>query len=456
MTSNVFEVDEKIVPPIYRPYLFDETRYLVLYGGRGSAKTSFACRKYVLRCFKNEYFQCAYVRKAAAHIRDSLYSELKKAIIDLSLQEYFRCYDGDYRIVCTNGNQFLPRGVDDPDLTKGLAEISHLLIEEVNQLTQDDFTTLDELLRTAKTKVQTIVLFNPVMETHWLRKYFFHPQDKHAPNPVFGDDLKVIRTTLRNNNYIHRDKYEADLRRNAMGNTNKIRVNIDGDWGMEQNDDPWLYTYDDDKYVKKLTFYPTFPVYLSFDFNKDPMSCTAWQMSPMLGSPHSFIHCIAEFTGVQGLENLCKKIKGRFSNSIIFVTGDANGNSKYHAHVLQYNSSDDSTYEGKNDTNYRIIQRTMGLHENQMHTFSKNMEHSDSRQLCNIVFHHHPNVFIDESCETLRNECQLATVDEKSLKASQLKKDRENYKMDIFDSMRYFMQRYCKKYSDTFLMKPNS
>lgn len=452
----IFQVDDTIVPPVYRPYLFDETRYLVFYGGRGSGKTAFACRKYILRCFKNEYFQCAYVRKAAAHIRDSLYKELKKAIKDLGLQGYFRCYDGDYRIVCTNGNEFIPRGIDNDDLTKGLAEISHLLIEEVNQLTQDDFTTLNELLRTAKTKIQTMILFNPVKETHWLRSYFFHPDDKHAPNPAFGDRIKVVRTTLRDNNFIDRAQYEADLRLSAMGNNNRIRVNIEGDWGIEENEDPWLFAYKDDVHVRKLKFQPSFPVYLSFDFNRDPMSCTAWQKSPAIGTPNSFLHCVAEFTGVQGLDNLCRKIKGRFPGSILYVTGDCNGNSEYHAHVLRYKKGKtiaNGETASKNETNYQIIQRVLGLNKSQMHTFSKNMEHSDSRQLCNIIFHLHPNVFIDTDCTTLRTDCQIATVDDKGIKGSQLKKDRDTYKMDVFDTMRYLMQRYYLEYATLLINK---
>jgi hypothetical protein len=82
-----------------------------------------------------------------------------------------------------------------------------------------------------------------------------------------------------------------------------------------------------------------------------------------------------------------------------------------------------------------------------------NLEHADSRLLCNTVFSTLPNVKISESgCPNLAQQCQRAKVDEKAKKPSILLKDREDHKNDEFDSMRYLFQTYLHKFiKETYL-----
>lgn len=431
-----YEIDPSIVPPVYQDLLLDETRYIVLYGGRGSAKTSFALRKYALRCFKNEYFKCVYVRKAQAHIRDSLYAGLKSAIDDLGLIEYFKFYDSDYRIICCNGNSFIPKGVDDPELTKGVEEVSHLLIEEITELTQEEFTTLNALLRTNKTRLQTMAMFNPIHDTHWIRAYFFDPDDSHKPNPNFGDRLKILRTTYQDNNFIDRAEYLQTLLDNAAGNINSIRVNIEGDWGLPENGNPWLYNFKQE-HIREIPYLPTYPIYLSFDFNKSPVTCSVTQMSPQKGLQSSFLHVIDEFYGEMNLQQLCQNIKSKYPNSIMFVTGDASGNSGHLA--LEELGT-------KNMTFYTLIKRYLGLSERQLHINTKNLSFHDSRILCNTMLYSYPNFYIHPKCRMLIEDCTKATVDDKGQDPNKLKKDRDGYKMDMFDNFRYMLQCYFHDY----------
>lgn len=433
-----YEVDDTIVPPIYRPLLFDETRYLVLYGGRGSAKTSFAYRKYILRAFKNEYFKCVYVRKAAAHIRDSLYAGFKSAAEDLGLDWFFKFYDSDYRIIAKNGNCFIPKGMDDAELTKGVEEASHLLIDEITELTEEDFDTVNALLRTSKTKVQTLVMFNPILDTHWVRKRFFHPEDSHAPHPAFGDRLKILRTTLQHNNFINREEYKLALLDGAAGNAKRIRVDIEGDWGMPENKDPWLYALDEDKhFADDLPFLPSFPVHLSFDFNRSPLTCSATQMSPSRGMKDSFCHTIFEFVGDVQLEDLCNRIKAKYPGSILFVTGDASGR------------QGDVAFQSRHSTYYTMVQQYLRLSDRQMHINTKNLEHNDSRALCNMMLYKYPNMKVSrKGCPVLVQDMQIATVDDKKAAPGVLKKDRDQFKMDMMDGWRYMIQTYYLEYAE--------
>lgn len=68
----------------------------------------------------------------------------------------------------------------------------------------------------------------------------------------------------------------------------------------------------------------------------------------------------------------------------------------------------------------------------------------------NQMFGLYPNISISaEGCPNFINDCVIATVDEKSGKPHQLKKDREVYKMDYFDGGRYFFQRYFHDFAKT-------
>ena len=66
-----------------------------------------------------------------------------------------------------------------------------------------------------------------------------------------------------------------------------------------------------------------------------------------------------------------------------------------------------------------------------------------------MLFADYPNIMISqEGCPMLANDCIIATVDDESSKPGMLKKDRNTFKMDLFDALRYFFQTYFKDYAD--------
>lgn len=118
------------------------------------------------------------------------------------------------------------------------------------------------------------------------------------------------------------------------------------------------------------------------------------------------------------------------------VTGDASGDSR------------NVGFEQRHQTYYNMIQSYLRLSDSQMNINSKNMEYNDSRNLCNTMLYNYPNLFISPTCKHLLNDIQVATVDEKKIKPGVLKKDRDVYKMDVFDCFRYFFQTYFKAYAE--------
>jgi phage terminase large subunit len=209
-----------------------------------------------------------------------------------------------------------------------------------------------------------------------------------------------------------------------------FRAIAEGDWGISENKAPWLHTFDYEKHVTEVAFIPTFPIYLAFDFNRDPCTCTLWQFSPDKGLKDSFIHCIDELGGKLQLRELCAQIKDKYPSSIFYVTGDCSGN------------KGDVGYDSKHSTSYTIIKSALNLGRKQLQQNTFNLLHENSRRLMNVMFYLYPNLKISKSCVNLITDCEIAEVDENSTKPHQLRKDRDKFKMDYFDSMRYFFQRY--------------
>lgn len=431
----------------YLSYFNTRNRYQVYYGGRGSGKSNFVAQKLIKNCLNDSFFRCIYCRKHAVDIREGQFALLKSTIAAWGLKKAFHIHETTMKIIClANENSFIARGLDEADKTKSMDEPSCLWLEEPTEIEQEEFLTLNSGLRTQKAVLQTVLSFNPIQEQHWLRHMFFHPKNAHAPIP--DKDVSICRTTLYDNYFIDRATYLADLLLGAHGNTNIVRVNIEGDWGVGENKDPWLYSFSLDKHSRDLKFLPDYPIYLSFDFNTEPFCCIASQMSGNKGNKESFIHFLREFTignfqGKINIENMCMQIKTMYPASILYVTGDRNG-------------SNEET--GLNKTRYAIIQGLLNVADKQMHINTHNLEHADSRILCNAMLNNYPNIYFDKTnCPNLILDCQKATVDPYNKNPSHLLKDRGQYKMDIFDAMRYHFQTYWNEWAvQTYFKAPKS
>lgn len=428
------KLDETAYSRKFHNIIHSWDRYIIAYGGRGSGKTDSLLLKYLLALFEPYYFRLAYVNKEKSNIRDQQYAGFKRVAKRYGLYQHLKFYDGDYRVINpSNGNALIPKGIDDPEKTKGLDDVTAIWWDEVNKGEKEDFTALNALLRSPRAQyLQFAISFNPVFEDHWLRHTFFSEEDSHKIHPDFKGKTLLNRSTFKDNEYINQQEYYDTLLMNASGNPNRIRVDVDGDWGLADNENPWLYNFDDSKHISAIPFLPSYPIHLSFDFNLDPFACTIWQMSPQKGGQSSFIHCIDEIVDEIRIEQMCSMIKSRYPKSIIYVTGDRSGQ---------------NAELGRNNTLYQSIATGLGISSKNLILNNSNLEHADSRELLNAMFWHY-NISIHPKCKKLIQDCNKATVDLNSTKPSQLLKDRnKGFKMDVFDAMRYFFQTYFLEYA---------
>lgn len=422
----------------------------LLYGGYGSGKSVYKATELINKCLNTDYFKCFYGRKVKDKVRESVFATIRETIEDFKLDKYFnysKTTTGTMVIQSkTNGGLFIPFGSDNPEDMKSIKDPTDIWCEELDQFTKRDFEQLYPRLRTERSYTQFHGTFNtgPVYKDHWIWEMLFAEDD---PFIKMGIDVRSkIHKTFANytdNYFIDQNAYYERLVVASGGNQHLLNASAKGFWGVKENNDPWLYAFNKDKHVKRnIAMMPTFPIHLSFDFNREPATCLAMQMSPQKGSKHSFVHFIKEFVADVQLADLCQMIKAYFPAQVITVTGDAAGN------------RGDIGFEGRNQTYYTMIKSYLKLSDRQMQVNSSNLYHNDSRNLCNTMLYSYPNMYISESgCPNLIRECEIARVDIRSSTPGKLLKDRQEYKMDIFDAFRYHLQTHFLDFVEKFFIK---
>ena len=416
----------------FKQLLYSFDRYIIAFGGRGSGKTETFYLKYLLALFEPYYFKLAYINKEFSNIRDAQYSGFKRVAKRVGLYDKLRFYDGTYQIINPqNGNALIPKGMDDPEKTKGLDDITAIWWDEISKGTEEDFTTLNALLRTPQAKyLQFAMSFNPVSETHWLRNYFFEEKEPYKLKEYFAKETLLNHSTYLNNEFIDQSEYLRTLELNAQGNVNRMLVDIEGKWGIENVVNPFFYAfsydihYIDDYYnvdqSKQLI--------LSFDFNNNPTTLVVGQV---VNKRISIIDVILtnenSIKGASPLEAACMLFNKKYIDSgitippYLIVTGDASGRSKGADNVANKNF-------------YSKIQHLLRLGNGQIKVRKSNISHALSRELCNgLIFNTEFNIY--KSAYMAVEDMMSAYVDNQN----SLNKAKKELGLHITDAVRYFM-----------------
>ncbi len=156
----VFEEDEEIEEDItyieYPRHLFNDKFYnyvfnvwarevMISLGSAGSSKSVHEAIKSIYRVRYKEH-NGLIVRKVYNTLKDSMFTELKKAITILDLDDDFTCTTSPLEIKCHNGNKILFRGLDKVDKIKSLSVekgvINFVVLEEANECDETDLNQI--------------------------------------------------------------------------------------------------------------------------------------------------------------------------------------------------------------------------------------------------------------------------------------------------------------------------
>ena len=176
MDVNI-KISKKVFNDVYLPYLENEDRYLVFYGGGSSGKSYFLGERYTFKMLKPKRCNLLIVRQTADTNRRSTFPLMKQVISNWNLGEHFKINESDMRIVCKlTGNEIAFAGLDDVEKIKSITfangELTDIWVEEATETQESDINQLKVRLRGGKSKKQMVLSFNPINIQHWIKKHF--------------------------------------------------------------------------------------------------------------------------------------------------------------------------------------------------------------------------------------------------------------------------------------------
>lgn len=221
----------------YIPYLDDETRTQIFFGGSSSGKSFFLSQRTVMDVINGRNYLI--VRNVANTIRNSVYNQIVKTILDMGLASEFIITKSEMAITCKRNNkQILFAGLDDVEKLKSVTPIDGVLtdiwIEEATEVAKDAYKQLTKRLRgITKEKVakRVIFSFNPIVKEHWIYKEFFGNWDD-GKTVYRSEKLLIVKTTYINNCFLAQDDIDA-----LESETDKYfyEVYTLGNWGVLGN-----------------------------------------------------------------------------------------------------------------------------------------------------------------------------------------------------------------------------
>jgi len=417
----------QIFNPIYLPYLDKTYTYELYYGSAGSGKSQFIAQKLIYQCLRSEYFRCVYGRKVARNIRDSSFKLLTDIIFEYKLNKIFTVNKQEMDILCINGNELLAFGMDDPEKIKSVASPSHIWIDELTELSEEDVDQLILRLRTPKTdKTSFIGSFNPIDEKHHIKKNFFDTK---------VEDCLILKTTYLDNKFIDQKQYEKKLDRLKNINPARYRVYKYGEWGKYSAETPYFSAFDDKTNTNCAAVFQQKKYFrISFDFNVDNCVCVFSHAGV------DFIHFFDELSG-NNLPHLLEKIDRKYGLYVFnaVITGDRSGQARHHMQSDNINS-------------YIMIKNRLNLKDSQFKII-QNPPHKDNRFTCNTILAYHPNVFFHpENCKETIYDLRYVECDQNE---NIIKKDRSQptQKADLCDCVRYTFNTFHHSFVKNFRFK---
>lgn len=260
-----------MVAAAYYPLFTSHARYIAYKGSRGSGKSVAANYKVIFDIVTKPYVNWLIVRQYFGTHKDSTFAGIKNAAYAMGVGTLFKFTTSPLEITYRpTGQKIFFRGMDDPlKVTSIRAETGNLcrvFYEEAYELKRlSAFETVEESIRGELDDengfYQSILMFNPWSDQHWLKAEFFDEDTKRAHAESFT-------TTYRDNDHLDQS-YIQSLEEMRRRNPNRALVAVDGEWGIaeglvfeglfEQQD----FTWDDIKHLPKS-------VGLDFGFKHDP------------------------------------------------------------------------------------------------------------------------------------------------------------------------------------------
>jgi phage terminase large subunit len=253
MVTRTIEIDYKsVINRAYLPYLKDDTRIQIFFGGSSSGKSVFLAQRDVLKVMAGgrNILVC---RQVGRTLRGSVVQEVKKVIDAWGLGAEFDQNKTDGTVTCKNGYQIVFAGLDDVEKLKSLTPakgvFSDVRVEEATETSKDTIKQLEKRQRGGDegTNKTLTLSFNPILKSHWIYKEYFEPVSwSDAQKKYKGDGLTILKTTYKNNRWLtkadihglenEQDRYYREVY--TLGNWGVLGAVIFQNWRIAELSNP--------------------------------------------------------------------------------------------------------------------------------------------------------------------------------------------------------------------------
>lgn len=314
----------------------------------------------------------------------------------------------------------------DPELNNLLGlETNGILYEQVEELSEKLFNM--GMSRNGSwyipkmPKPITILTFNPTQT--WVKDKIYVPylegklQAPYYFLSALPKDNKFVTEEQWNAWELMADRYQKQF--------------IEGDWtDFGSNNNLWAFAFSEAKHSGAVERNDNEVYYLSFDFNKNPISCSVIQHY------RETIHVVETVKlSNSDIYALCNYIKSIYSGALFIVTGDSTGRN--------------TTALVKDNLNfYKVIKAELSLLDTQIQIPGVNPPLADNQVLVNSLLSNY-NIIID------KDKAKHLIFDLKNVKTMPdgtiEKRNREDptQQADALDTFRY----YCNKFHGNFLKR---
>ena len=224
MNVNI-KISKKVFNDVYLPYLDNNDRYLIFYGGGSSGKSYFIAQRFIYRLIQPTRHNLLVVRQTGDTNRKSTFPLLKQVISNWNLSKHFKINESDMRIKCLlSGNEVAFAGLDDVEKIKSITfengELTDIWVEEATECQEADINQLKVRLRGGKTKKQIVLSFNPINIQHWIKGHF-----------IDSKLATVCFSTYKDNKFLTEDDRKS-LEELKNSDEYTYRVYCLGEWGI--------------------------------------------------------------------------------------------------------------------------------------------------------------------------------------------------------------------------------
>ena len=295
--------------------------FLFLDGSFGSGKTTWAITHLLRICIDSApgKFNCFYGRQQkemATQLHKNIIEEIKRNHWE-HLFRYSEADNGSKNIHCLkNGCIWQLFGCDDDNTIKGWNNPTHILVDEVDQISFQSFGMLQSRLRRPGVNTLFIGCFNACNVIavdaddtgSWLWRYIFKEdsegsEEEKVNRKVFKSiGLAKHHSDYLDNRFQNHHAYFLRLYMQAGLDINLANRFANGDWGTKLNAQLYYNRFVYEKHVKpasELPYNPALPLIVGFDENTQPYQPVL--VAQKHGNELWFIN---EYAGYNPLNNL--------------------------------------------------------------------------------------------------------------------------------------------------------